>query len=146
MKYLSKSAQETIALGQKFGEHVQAGMCFLLEGDLACGKTCFTKGIALGLGIKEVVNSPSFTIMKSYKGKNINLIHIDAYRLEGNDYDLGLDEEANESLMVIEWPIYYPELPNNYLKIKFSYIDEDSRLLVFEPKGAEYEAIVRNII
>ena len=88
---LSKSEKETIDLGYKIGKKLEKGMCITLVGDLAGGKTTFTKGIGKALNIKEVINSPTFTILKIYDG-DLKLYHIDAYRLEGCEYDLGLDE------------------------------------------------------
>ena len=88
---ITKSTEETIALGEKLGRLLNRGDVIALKGDLAGGKTTFTKGIGKALNIKEVINSPTFTILKIYEGDKI-LYHIDAYRLENNDYDLGLDE------------------------------------------------------
>ena len=68
-KIIINDSEQMILLGKKIGELAFANMVITMEGDLGAGKTTMTKGIALGLGIKEIVNSPTFTIMKTYKGK-----------------------------------------------------------------------------
>lgn len=138
---LSKSEKETIELGEALGKKLQKGMCVVLKGDLAGGKTTFTKGIGKALNIKEVINSPTFTILKIYEG-DLKLFHIDAYRLEGNEYDLGLDEYLDEGVMVVEWPEYYKDyLPKEYLEISFKYVDDETREITFNPVGEKYKEL-----
>ena len=139
---LSKSEKETINLGYKIGKKLQKGMCITLVGDLAGGKTTFTKGIGKALNIKEIINSPTFTILKIYNG-DLKLFHIDAYRLEGCEYDLGLDEYLEEGVMIVEWPIYYKDyLPDEYLEISFKYIDDNTREINFNPIGDRYKELI----
>lgn len=139
---LSKSEKETIDLGYKIGKKLQKGMCITLVGDLAGGKTTFTKGIGKALNIKEVINSPTFTILKIYNG-DLKLFHIDAYRLEGSEYDLGLDEYLEEGVMIVEWPVYYKDyLPDEYLEISFKYIDDNTREINFNPIGDRYKELI----
>lgn len=139
---LSKSEKETIDLGYKIGKKLQKGMCITLVGDLAGGKTTFTKGIGKALNIKEIINSPTFTILKIYNG-DLKLFHIDAYRLEGCEYDLGLDEYLEEGVMIVEWPIYYKDyLPDEYLEISFKYIDDNTREINFSPIGDRYKELI----
>ncbi len=138
---LSKSEEETIELGYKIGKKLEKGMCLTLVGDLAGGKTTFTKGIGKALNIKEVINSPTFTILKIYNG-DLKLFHIDAYRLEGCEYDLGLDEYLDDGVMIVEWPIYYKDyLPDEYLEISFKYIDDFSREITFKAVGEKYKEL-----
>lgn len=139
---LSKSEKETIDLGYKIGKKLQKGMCITLVGDLAGGKTTFTKGIGKALNIKEIINSPTFTILKIYNG-DLKLFHIDAYRLEGSEYDLGLDEYLEEGVMIVEWPVYYKDyLPDEYLEISFKYIDDNTREINFNPIGDRYKELI----
>ena len=94
MIYESNSEQETFEIGKMLGEKAEMGMIFALEGDLGVGKTAFSKGFAEGLGITEVVNSPTFTIVQVYDSGRMPLYHFDAYRIEDPsemDY-LGFDE------------------------------------------------------
>ena len=142
---ITKSELETIDLGYKLGKLLDKGSFIALKGDLAGGKTTFTKGIGKALNIKQVINSPTFTILKIYKG-DLPLYHIDAYRLEGNDYDLGLDELADEGIMVVEWPEYYLDyLPNDYIEINFKYIDDDTREISFVNHGSKYIDVIKEI-
>ena len=145
MSMVTHSQEETIALGERFGKLLSKGTTIALKGDLAGGKTTFTKGIGKALNIKQVINSPTFTILKIYQG-DLPLYHIDAYRLENSNYDLGMDEFEEEGIMVIEWPEYYQEyLPNDYIEIDFTYIDDNSREINFVCHGSKYENIVKEI-
>ncbi|MBQ6216285.1 MAG: tRNA (adenosine(37)-N6)-threonylcarbamoyltransferase complex ATPase subunit type 1 TsaE [Erysipelotrichaceae bacterium] len=142
---ITKNESETIALGKKLGQLLPKGSVVALEGDLAGGKTTFTKGIGEALGVKQVINSPTFTILKIYNGR-LPLYHIDAYRLENNDYDLGISEYEEEGIMVVEWPKYYANyLPAEYLEVRFEYIDDDTREINFIPHGERYEDIVKEM-
>ena len=109
--YTSNSLKETLALGEAFATKIESGKIVFLQGVLGAGKTAFAKGVAKGLGIDDVVNSPTFTILKEYEGR-LNLIHIDAYRLEGIDSDsLGLyDLMTDENLVLIEWGEFLEDL------------------------------------
>ena len=145
MSMVTHSQEETIALGERFGKLLSKGTTIALKGDLAGGKTTFTKGIGKALNIKQVINSPTFTILKIYQG-DLPLYHIDAYRLENSNYDLGMDEFEEEGIMVVEWPEYYQEyLPQDYIEIDFSYIDDNSREIKFVAHGNKYENIVKEI-
>ena len=107
-----------------------------LLGDVGAGKTTFTRGLAKGLGIKEPVTSPSFTISKSYALPNSNgrLIHYDFYRLP--DPGLMLDDlrenlEKPENIIVIEWGESVANiLPENHIKIEIKYNDDNSREVI----------------
>ena len=142
----TNSEKQTIELGFKFGSLLSKGMCVTLKGDLAGGKTTFTKGIGKALNISQVINSPTFTILKIYKG-DLTLYHIDAYRLENNEYDLGISEFEDDGIMVIEWPEYYKEyLPSDYIEVSFKFIDEESREINFISHGDKYKRIVEEMI
>ena len=142
---ITYSKEDTIELGQRFGKLLPKGCVITLKGDLAGGKTTFTKGIGKALNIKQVINSPTFTILKIYSG-NLPLYHIDAYRLENCNYDLGIDEYEQEGIMVVEWPEYYQEyLPSEYIEIEFTYIDDNSREIKFSSHGKKYENILKEI-
>ena len=142
---ITTGEQETIALGEKLGKLLKKGSTICLKGDLAGGKTTFTKGIGKALNIKQVINSPTFTILKIYNG-DLTLYHIDAYRLENADYDLGMDEFEQDGIMVIEWPEYYKDfLPKDFLEVKFEYINDDCRKIEFIAHGDKYKDIVKEM-
>lgn len=141
MNKIIKGSLNTIELGYLIGKNLKKGSVILLEGDLGAGKTTFTKGIGKALNIKKVINSPTFTIMKVYYG-DINLYHMDLYRLDGSgDLDL-LDYINGDGICVIEWPMCAKHLiPDEYLKITIKNIDDDTRNFIFEPVGDMYEFI-----
>ena len=139
---ISKSQQETIDLGYNLTKHLDRGSIIALKGDLAGGKTTFTKGVGKALNVKQIINSPTFNILKIYEG-DLPLYHIDAYRLESCCYDLGISEYEDEGIMVIEWPEYYKDyMPSEYLEISFKYIDDNTREITFIPHGKKYEQIL----
>lgn len=110
--YLAKSEAEMIKLGEYLGRSLPSGSVLKLSGDLGAGKTTLVRGIAKGLHISEVVQSPTFNILKLYLKGDRPLIHIDAYRLADNKTDIGLDEYIGyeTGITAIEWPQYIEEL------------------------------------
>ena len=146
MELITRSEQETIDLGYKIGKLLEDNSLIALNGDLASGKTVFTKGIGKALGIKEVINSPTFTILKIYEG-DMTLYHIDAYRLYENPYDLGFEEFLDAGgVMVIEWFDYIKDsIDAEYLKVDMSYVDETTRKITIEAQGRKYEDIIKEI-
>lgn len=134
---------ETIELGKKIGKLLRPGMMITLNGDLGAGKTTFTKGIGQALGIQRVINSPTFTILKQYQG-DYTLSHFDAYRLEGQDGDLGFEEIFDsDDICVIEWPEFIQDiLPEKRLEITIKRTGDMQREFVFHPVGKQYEDLV----
>ena len=135
--------EETIALGNRLGLLLQPNMLLTLSGDLGAGKTTFTKGIGQGLGITKVINSPTFTILKQYQGR-LNLSHFDAYRLEGQDDDLGFEEIFDsDDVCVVEWAYFIEDiLPVDRLTIEIKKIDENIREFVFKTNSEKYAQVV----
>ncbi len=133
---------EMLAFAERLSHFLQAGDVLALEGDLGAGKTSFTKGIAKGLGIKRTVNSPTFTIIKEYHGK-LPLYHMDVYRLEGSDEDLGFDEYFyGEGITVVEWAHFIEDqMPEDRLTIEITVKEDTSRNLRFIPAGERYEQL-----
>lgn len=141
--FYTSNANETIELGKKIGLLLNSGDCVLLTGDLSAGKTTITKGIGASLGVKRVINSPTFTIVKTYSG-NVNLYHLDLYRLDGLNNDFDLEEYIeSDGVCVIEWPFQVSEiLPNEYLEICINRIDEFKREIKVSYIGQKYEKLV----
>lgn len=123
-------------IAERLGQLVQAGDVITLEGDLGAGKTSFTKGLAKGLGVERVVNSPTFTIIKEYKGR-IPLYHMDVYRMEDESEELGLDEYFyGEGVTVIEWAsMILSQLPHDRLDISLYHLNETSRKITIQSTG-----------
>ncbi len=130
MEFVTNNELETIELGKKLGSILKGGSVVLLIGDLGTGKTQFSKGIGQGLGVKKIINSPTFTIVKEYRGNKLNFYHLDLYRLDGlnNDYDLDEYIEANDSVCAIEWPNQINEIiPKEYIEVLLTKIDQNKR-------------------
>ena len=119
-------------------------------GDLGSGKTVFTKGFASSLEIEEAVTSPTFNIIKEYTSGQMDLYHMDVYRLEGKVEDLGIEDYFNKGgVTIIEWADMIEDyLPEERLDIKFrlSDEDEDTRIITITPHGQEYEDICEAIL
>ena len=130
IEILSHSAEETMALGKAISDLAKPGSTFCLTGDLGAGKTTLVRGIARGLNIKSVVQSPTFNIMKIYFDGIKPLIHIDAYRLADVNTDIGLDEYIGyeTGLTVIEWPDFIKELiPETAITVNIINLGENQR-------------------
>jgi tRNA threonylcarbamoyladenosine biosynthesis protein TsaE len=127
-KFIVNSAEETMELAKKLGLGLQPGSILTLEGDLAAGKTTFTKGLALGLGIVDVIDSPTFAIVKEYEGK-LSLFHMDVYRLNGDsDIEFLLEYFDREGVCVIEWAsMIEQDLPEDRIEIRIERLDGDGR-------------------
>ena len=132
------SVDEIIALGKKIGELAFPNMVITMNGDLGAGKTTMTKGIALGLGIDKIVNSPTFTIMKIYDGR-LALYHLDVYRINNAESDFELEEYFEmDGLCVIEWANQIKELlPDNYMNINISDLGDNKRSLEISVIGED---------
>lgn len=131
---LTHSKEETMQLAKSIADKLPNGITLTFSGDLGAGKTTFVRGLAEGLGIKEVVQSPTFNIMKIYLKGNRPLIHIDAYRLADIDTDIGLDEYIGyeTGITVIEWPMYIQKLiPDYSIEVEISNIGDDNRQIKF---------------
>jgi len=141
-----QSEQEMIDFGEKLSKLMFPNFILTLEGDLGAGKTTFTKGIGKGLGVQKVINSPTFTIVKIYHGR-LPLYHFDAYRLEGQDEELGFEEMfEDEGVCVVEWPQFIKNiLPSERLEIYIQKNEDETRSFSFQAKGKKYENIVKEL-
>ena len=144
-KLILHSEAQTIDFGRRLGALLEAGDLITMEGDLGAGKTTMTKGIGEALGVRRVINSPTFTILKSYQG-NIPLYHLDVYRLEGTSQELGFEEYFNgDGVCVVEWAQFIEdELPEERLSLTLRHIPE-GRELILEPVGKRYEDLVKKV-
>ena len=148
MKYLSiktHNDQETRKVGYLLASKLPDGSVVTLDGDLGAGKTTLVRGVAEKLHIKEVVQSPTFNIMKIYLKGDKPLIHIDAYRLADINHDIGLDEYIGyeTGLTMIEWPIYINNLiPKDAIKVEIKNLgDEDREIIISSENENVIEAI-----
>lgn len=143
------NAEETREFAQVIGKVAQPGDNLILTGELGAGKTTLTKGIAEGLGIAQMIKSPTYTIIREYQNGRLPLYHMDVYRVEDGALDLGLDEYfEGDGLSVIEWGTLLGEaLPEDYLELVLEKDSEnaDYREIHFVTHGSQSEAFLNRI-
>ena len=146
MRITIKSKEETAEFGYKLGNICFEGMCITLNGDLGAGKTTLTKSIGKALGVTKTISSPTFTILKIYQG-NLPLYHIDAYRLEGLDQDLGFEEMLEgDGVAIVEWGEFIEEiLPKDRLDISILNGNDEERIFEIKAYGKQYEEVMENL-
>lgn len=109
----SFSERDTFEAGKKLGRRAASGEIYLLDGDLGTGKTVFTKGFAEGLGIREPITSPTFTLIQQYEGGRLPLYHFDVYRIGdvGEMEEIGYEDcFYGDGVCLIEWPSLIDEI------------------------------------
>lgn len=148
MKYeiITHSATDTKKLAKTLGTYLSRGDIITLEGDLGAGKTTFTQGLAVGLDVKRNVTSPTFTIIKEYRGR-IPLYHMDVYRLEHSDEDIGFDEYFDsEGVTIIEWAQFIEDfLPEKRLEIYIEVMDQDKRKIICKSSDIDYDRLLNQL-
>ncbi|HJE01839.1 tRNA threonylcarbamoyladenosine biosynthesis protein TsaE [Staphylococcus auricularis] len=134
--------------GTSLASKLSAGDVLLLEGDLGAGKTTLSQKIGAALGVKRNINSPTFNIIKSYNGDTLKFHHMDCYRLEESDEDLGFEEYFNdEAVTVIEWSRFIKDyLPPTYMVIHIQVESETARQITLEAQGTHYEQIKESLL
>ena len=144
---ITTSTEETGQFAEKLAAHLKPGAVLTLEGDLGAGKTTFTKGLAKGLGVTKTVNSPTFTIIKEYKGR-LPLYHMDVYRLDDSFEDLGFDEYfEGEGVTVVEWAhLIQDQLPEELLSLSIYREGDSTRKIVLKPFGERYSELCKEIV
>lgn len=148
----TRSAKATQKLGEKLGALLHSKALITLEGDLGCGKTTFSQGLAQGLEVpaEYYVTSPSFAMINEYPARR-PFYHMDFYRL-GNESeleDLGFfDILAQDCVAAIEWAAKFPAVFNNlpHLEIKFSYLDTNLRQISLIAYGQAYENLIHKLV
>ena len=139
IKIITHSPEETIRAAEKLGSLIGAGDMIAFKGGLGAGKTTFTRGLAIGLGMRDVVSSPTFALVNDYRGDRITLYHFDMYRISTEEelestgfYDYPFEENA----AVIEWSENISEfLPENAIYITINAISENEREIIIEDGG-----------
>jgi len=147
-KFTSRSEQDTMELAENLESEKFPGMIICLDGELGSGKTVFVKGFAKSLGIEDNITSPTFNIVKEYQAGELPLYHMDVYRLEDTNEDIGFaDYFSKDAISIVEWSdLIVDSLPEERLDIKFKIIDENTRILVLKPHGQKYEDLVNYVI
>lgn len=143
---LINSSEEMIALGEKIGLNSFPNMLITMQGDLGAGKTTMTKGIAKGLGVVGVVNSPTFTIMKIYEGR-LTLFHLDVYRIENPIDDFELEEYFEDGgVCVIEWANQVASLlPKERMNIQIFDLGNNQRKVIINSENEQYIKVILEV-
>jgi tRNA threonylcarbamoyladenosine biosynthesis protein TsaE len=130
----SKTEAMTAEIAASLAEVLGPGDVVLLQGGLAAGKTFFTRHLVQALGTQDDISSPTYTIANIYQTKRCDVLHVDAYRLSGAQgfYDLGLEEEIETAISIIEWGGRIEEAFDAYLRITFSPVPEQEGARVLE--------------
>ena len=145
MKIEIHSLQKTKEFATKMADLCRnKQLVITLDGDLGAGKTTWTKSFGKALGVKNVINSPTFTILKDYKQEGgVPFHHIDAYRLEGKCQDLGFEDCFDEGITVVEWSEFIEnQLPQDHIKISFEEGIDENRTVTLEYTGPVSKSIV----
>lgn len=135
----TSSAEETIAFAEKIGAMLEGGDIIAYKGGLGAGKTTFTRGLAIGMGLPDEVSSPTFALVNEYRGKALTLYHFDMYRImneEALETTGFYDYLSDDCVIAVEWSENIADcLPKNIITVTIENIGEDMRRI--EVKGDE---------
>ncbi len=140
MIYSTNSPAETEAVGEKLAKVLQPGTVIAYRGDLGAGKTAFTRGLARGLGYRDAVTSPTYTIVNEYLGGRLPLFHFDMYRLRSAEdlWDIGWEDYLDRGgVCAVEWSENVEEALDSFLLVNIEKTGEESRRITIEG-GEDY--------
>ena len=135
MEFITHSPEETEKIGEALAKSLQPGTILAYRGDLGAGKTAFTRGLARGLGCKETVTSPTYTIVNEYLGGRLPLFHFDMYRLASSDdlWDIGWEDYLDrEGVCAVEWSENVADALDGAIWITIEKTGDDSRRITIE--------------
>ena len=135
MQFITNSPAETERLGAALGSILPAGTVIAYRGDLGAGKTAFTRGLARGLGCRELVTSPTYTIVHEYLGGRLPLFHFDMYRLRSSDdlWDIGWEDYLDRGgICAVEWSENVADALEEPFTITIEKTGEESRRITIE--------------
>ena len=130
MEVITHSPEQTESVGAALAEHIKPGTVIAYRGDLGAGKTAFTRGLARGLGVKEPVTSPTYTLVNEYLSGRLPLFHFDMYRLGSADelFDIGWEDYLERGgVCAVEWSETVEEALENPLTVTIEKLGEDAR-------------------
>ena len=134
MEHVTNSPAETEALGESLAGQLEPGTVIAFTGDLGAGKTAFVRGLARGLGVRERVTSPTFTIVNEYEGGRLPLFHFDMYRLGSADelFDIGWEDYlARGGICAVEWSENVSDaLANDCLRVVIRRGENDDQRII----------------
>ncbi len=135
MEFLTNSPEETEAVGTALGKQLKPGAVIAYRGDLGAGKTAFTRGVACGLGAKESVTSPTYTIVNEYLSGKYPLFHFDMYRLASSDdlFDIGWEDYLDRGgVCAVEWSENVADAMDGAILVTIEKLGEDARRITIE--------------
>ena len=135
MDFITHSPEETEKIGEALAKSLQPGTILAYRGDLGAGKTAFTRGLARGLGCKETVTSPTYTIVNEYLGGRLPLFHFDMYRLASSDdlWDIGWEDYLDrEGVCAVEWSENVADAMENAVTVTIEKLGETTRRITIE--------------
>jgi len=148
---ISHSEAQTRRLGAHLAGLLSPGDVIALAGGLGTGKTRFSQGVGQGLGVEEPIVSPTFTLVREYRGPGIRLplFHVDLYRIEdlAEALTFGLEEYLyGDGVCLVEWAdrLGGSQVPAEHLWIDFHYLDQSKRGLLIQPRGLRYEKLLKD--
>ncbi|WP_138755742.1 tRNA (adenosine(37)-N6)-threonylcarbamoyltransferase complex ATPase subunit type 1 TsaE [Paenibacillus sinopodophylli] len=146
--WLAHTEQDTVALAELLADWVKPGVILTLDGDLGAGKTRFSQAFAKAIGVKGVVNSPTFTIIKEYEGEKLPFYHMDVYRLSQDEADeLGLDDYFfGDGATIVEWASLIKELlPAERMELFIEHLGDEARRIRLTGFGEQYASWCRAV-
>ena len=135
MEFITHSPEETEQLGAALGRKLNPGTILAYEGDLGAGKTAFTRGLARGLGAKDMVTSPTYTIVNEYLSGRMPLFHFDMYRLASSDdlWDIGWEDYLERGgVCAVEWSENAADAMEGAIRVRIEKIGDESRRITIE--------------
>ena len=135
MEYITHSPEQTEKVGAALGKLLKPGAVIAYQGDLGAGKTAFTRGVACGLGAKESVTSPTYTIVNEYLSGKYPLFHFDMYRLASADdlFDIGWEDYLDRGgVCAVEWSENVADAMEGAIVVTIEKQGEDSRRIIIE--------------
>ena len=135
MEFITNSPEETEKVGQALGNVLRPGTILAYEGDLGAGKTAFTRGLARGLGAKEQVTSPTYTIVNEYLSGRMPLFHFDMYRLHSSDdlWDIGWEDYLERGgICAVEWSENVADAMEDAIIITIEKLGDETRRITVE--------------
>ena len=135
MEFITHSPEQTEAVGAALGKLLKPGAVIAYQGDLGAGKTAFTRGVALGLGARESVTSPTYTIVNEYLSGKYPLFHFDMYRLASSDdlFDIGWEDYLDRGgICAVEWSENVADAMEDAIYITIEKLGEETRRITIE--------------
>lgn len=143
MTVITKSPEQTELLGKKLAAFLRPGDVIAYYGDLGAGKTAFTRGLAAGLGIREAVTSPTYTIVNEYLSGRMPLFHFDMYRLSSSEelFDIGWEDYlARGGVCAVEWSENVADAMQGAISVRIGRDSDEQRTIIIEGGGLDADS------